>query len=148
MVILDMAGTTIDEANAVYICMVNALAMHQIDTNLDFILLHAAGKDKKSAIRDVHQKLLNIIPDDTTVNAIYQSFENLLTDTYEKMPLTLMNGVSELLSFLKSHGIISVFNTGYPEKTARTILKKVGLETGLNRLFGYVGSGITFSASS
>lgn len=130
MVVFDMAGTTIDEDNMVYKCVTKAFMDHQINVELETVLIHGAGKEKLDAIRTVYTEVLNEIPDENIAHQIYDTFSALLTDAYNTMQMKLFEGVKSLLYFLHKRDIKVVFNTGYTHDVATSILKKVDIMPG------------------
>ena len=111
MVVFDMAGTTIEEDNMVYKCVKKALNDHGIDATLAQVLHHGAGKEKQRAIKDVYTEVMQEIPNSETISAIYQTFQDLLTDAYDHMEMKLFDGVKPVLFFLQKRSIKIVFNT-------------------------------------
>jgi len=125
MVIFDMAGTTIDEDNVVYKCVLKALVHYRVPATLEKVLLYAAGKEKMSAIRDVYTEIVGQSPSPEMSAQIYETFQKLLSEAYENTNMKVFDGLKSTLFFLKKRSIKIVFNTGYNGDTARKILKKV-----------------------
>jgi len=125
MVVFDMAGTTIDENNAVYKCVQKALNEYQIPATLEQVLEFGAGKEKLQAIKDVYAEVMQEKVDEKTAKTIYIKFSALLEDVYEIIDMKLFEGLRSTLFFLYKRDVKVVFNTGYTKDVATKILKKV-----------------------
>jgi len=132
MVIFDMAGTTVNEDNIVYKCVFKAIQEHIPDADFDNVLLVAAGKEKRQALKDVYLYFTGSLPDENVLDALYSRFESLLQEAYDIMQLKLFDDVPMVLSYLRRKNIYIVFNTGYKEEVARRILDKTGLKEGVD----------------
>ncbi|MAU14938.1 MAG: HAD family hydrolase [Muricauda sp.] len=127
LTVFDMAGTTVNEDNVVYKTVRAALAKHGVEVSLDTVLEFGAGKEKFKAISDIleQNKIHNV-----DANAVFGDFKGMLEEAYINLNVTAYEGVEELFKKLRSHGIKVVLNTGYDQKTARSLLKKLGWEPG------------------
>ncbi|WP_406826610.1 phosphonatase-like hydrolase [Pedobacter sp. KACC 23697] len=129
MVVLDMAGTTVNENNLVYKTLMNAIHVAGFCITLDQILAIAAGKEKKEAIRAVLQTYEGSF-DEEMVLTIYQEFIEKLSEAYQTEEILPQPGAIELFEILRKEDIISILNTGYDRATAEAILKKLGWKAG------------------
>ena len=129
MVVFDMAGTVIDEKNAVYRTLLKTINDEGYHLTLEQVLSEGAGKEKFKAIKDILLKHTGIA-DDTLPNRIFQNFQTKLGNTYDTMEIKAQPGAEELFNELNKRGIYSVLNTGYDLKTAQSILRKVNWEEG------------------
>jgi len=125
MVIMDMAGTTINDENLVYKCMKKALNLHKCKIDLPTVHRLGGGKAMRQAIVDVYSERKGEKPTSSFVETIYDDFRSILEEAYADFDLRLFDGVSEVLRYLKEHGIIAVLNTGFSHSVASKILKKV-----------------------
>jgi phosphonatase-like hydrolase len=130
LVVFDMAGTTVDEQNVVYKTVHQALLRAGMEVSLETVLLHAAGKEKFQAIKDV------IEAENATghINAlaVFQDFEQLLDEAYATLMPLPMPGVETVFARLRARNIRIVLNTGYKNTVARGLLEKLGWEEGLH----------------
>lgn len=130
LVVFDMAGTTVNEQNVVYKTVHQALVRAGMEVSLETVLLHAAGKEKFQAIKDV------IEAENAAANinalAVFQDFEQLLDEAYADLQPEAMPGAEMVFSMLRARGIKVVLNTGYKTTVAAGLLQKLGWEEGLH----------------
>jgi phosphonatase-like hydrolase len=131
MIVLDMAGTTVNENNLVYKTLMNAINAAGFSYTLNQVLAIAAGKEKKEAIRSVIKSYEGAF-DEEMVLAIYEDFIGKLNKAYQTEEILSQPGAIELFEILRKEGIISVLNTGYERATAEAILKRLGWKAGAN----------------
>lgn len=129
LVVLDMAGTTIDEDNVVYKTVHKNIVEAGYDISLEDVLLHGAGKEKHQAIKDT-LAAKNIITADTS--RIFQAFNGSLDAAYAALQVKTFPGVEHLLLTLREMGIYVALNTGYNARIANLLLNKLGWEKGEN----------------
>ena len=129
-VIFDMAGTAIDENNIVYKTLHESLNHHQVDCSLEQVLQWGAGHEKRDAISILAKKYYKQPYSENFINNIFNHFKVLLNFRYETEPLSLANGMKEVIHFLKEKDIKIAFNTGYQEKVALQILDRIGIKLG------------------
>lgn len=125
MVIFDLAGTTVNEQNVVYKTVHKAIERGGFSTNLDFVLLHAAGKEKYRAICDVLEQLLCKPAEDKLAQDIYKDFEELLVQAYHQLDPVRMPGADDLFALLRERGIKVVLNTGYKRDVAMYLMNRL-----------------------
>ncbi|MFT0713738.1 phosphonatase-like hydrolase [Flagellimonas lutimaris] len=123
LAVFDMAGTTVNEDNVVYKTVRAALAKYGVEVSLNTVLEFGAGKEKFKAIADIlkETRIENVDP-----NAVFQEFKKMLEEAYANLNVTTYDGVEELFKILKSKGVKVVLNTGYDQKTAQSLLNKLG----------------------
>lgn len=122
LLVLDMAGTTIDENNVVYKTLANAVNNYGYNVSLEKVLEICAGMEKASAIRNL---LENIGGNTNDTEVIFKNFSDDLAIAYEKLDVKPINGVENFLIKIKSSGKNIVLNTGYTEKIAQQLLSKL-----------------------
>ncbi|WP_452600311.1 phosphonatase-like hydrolase [Pontimicrobium sp. MEBiC01747] len=123
MVVLDMAGTTVNEHNVVYKTLQKAITNYGIDISLDKVLEIGAGKEKFQAIKDIVNTInLNT---DVNVEAIFSDFKTLLEQAYNTLEVSPVKGVEDVLLKLKTEDIKVVLNTGYNSIVANNLLQKL-----------------------
>lgn len=129
LVVFDMAGTTVDEQNAVYRTVHHALERAGFLVPFSTVLQHAAGKEKFQAICDVLDHLdqdVSLV----TAKAIHHDFEELLDKTYEILRPLPMPGAERTMAVLRERGVKVVLNTGYKRPVAEGLLQKLGWTQG------------------
>ena len=129
MVIFDMAGTTVNENNIVYKTLQKAINKSGFDFTLDQVLLEGAGKEKLQAIKSI-LKVFALKQDDKLADDIYQDFIVLLAEAYDSELILPQDNAVELFHALKQRNIFLVLNTGYNEKTANSLIRKLGWNKG------------------
>ena len=123
LAVFDMAGTTVNEDNVVYKTVKAALAKHGVEVSLDTVLEFGAGKEKFKAISDILEETKTTEVD---ANAVFEDFKGMLEGAYANLDVTTYEGVEELFELLKSKDVKVVLNTGYDQKTAKSLLNKLG----------------------
>lgn len=126
--VFDMAGTTIDEQNVVYITVCESINYFGVKTSLDRVLKFGAGKEKKQAIIDVLNSLG--INDEDLVENIFFHFKIKLDENYKHLQVKPVDGVELKLVELKEQNKKVVFNTGYNRKIATQLLNKLKWQKG------------------
>lgn len=129
LVVLDMAGTTVDEDNVVYKTVHKSIVEAGYDISLQDVLLHGAGKEKLQAIKDI-LAAKNIMDADTS--RIFQAFTGGLDAAYADLKVKTFPGVEHLLLTLRERGIHVTLNTGYNSRIANLLLDKLGWKKGEN----------------
>lgn len=127
LAVFDMAGTTVNEDNVVYKTVRDALAKHGVEVSLDTVLEFGAGKEKFKAIADILEQTKNTSID---ANRVFEDFKGMLEEAYAKLEVTSYDGVEAFFHILKSRGVKVVLNTGYDQKTASSLLDKLGWAAG------------------
>jgi phosphonatase-like hydrolase len=129
MVVFDMAGTTVDEANVVYKTLLQVINAAGFSFTLEQVLALGAGKEKLMAVKDI-LATANAV-DEAQANAIHTSFTKALEIAYNTFELKPQPGAEAVFSALKEKGIAVVLNTGYNRATAESILQKLGWQVGM-----------------
>ncbi|MFT6319247.1 MAG: phosphonatase-like hydrolase [Granulosicoccus sp.] len=130
LVIFDMAGTAINEDNLVYQTILITLKYHGIKIDLETVLEHCAGKEKRDAIRDVIEEVNKKRPTETLVDEIHLEFKKNLKVIYETAEMEVFPSVQKVLKTLKEKEVKISFNTGYTREVAEQILKNVNIQVG------------------
>lgn len=126
LVVFDMAGTTIDEQNAVYKAIHQALEEAGYDCSLDLVLSIAAGKEKRQAIKDVLTYLNNEEPFSPMIDAIHEDFKQKLDEVYASRIAKAMPDTEVVFGQLRRQNIKIVLNTGYTRPIAELLMQQVG----------------------
>jgi phosphonatase-like hydrolase len=127
MVVLDMAGTTINEDNIVYKTLHKAVEAQGIEVDLSTVLKICAGKEKHKAIIDL---LKNLGIENVDSKVVFENFKKNLEEAYDLYEIKPIDGVEAFFSELKNRGVIVVLNTGYDSKTANKLLSKLNWSVG------------------
>lgn len=122
LLVLDMAGTTIDEDNVVYKTLTKAVNDFGYRVTLDKVLEICAGMEKAEAIKNL---LANIGGNTEDTEAIFENFSNQLALAYNDLSVKPISGVEEFLLKVKFKGKKIVLNTGYTQKIAQQLLTKL-----------------------
>lgn len=136
LVVLDMAGTTVDEHGDVYRALegaVTATGATVKPEDLQFWM----GADKTEAIAAL-MTLGGVQSTETVVNAQFDHFRELLAAAYAKNPPVAMPGVEDALKQLKASGIKIALTTGFSRDVADPILRTLGWGVGEGELIDAV----------
>lgn len=127
MVVLDMAGTTINEDNIVYKTLHKAVETQGVKVDLSTVLKICAGKEKHKAIIDL---LKNLEIENVDSNVVFENFKTNLNDAYDFFEIKPIDGVEAFFTELKNKGVKVVLNTGYDSKTANKLISKLNWSVG------------------
>ncbi|GGF19402.1 phosphonatase-like hydrolase [Echinicola rosea] len=130
LVVLDMAGTTVDEDNVVYKTVQKVINDKGFNIPLEEVMLHGAGKEKHQAITDVLMACTHIGNVTETAASAFANFKAELKLAYEQMNVKTFPGVKETMEALRHAGTAVVLNTGYDKKTACSLLTKLNWQIG------------------
>ncbi|MBV8327150.1 HAD-IA family hydrolase [Chryseobacterium sp.] len=122
LLVLDMAGTTIDEDNVVYKTLTEAVNEHGYSVYLDQVLVSCAGMEKLEAITSL-LKEIHGNEDDAVV--IFEKFSEKLKKAYQNLIVKPINGTEDFLLKMKAQNKKVVLNTGYTAEIARQLLDKL-----------------------
>ncbi|MCF3108657.1 phosphonatase-like hydrolase [Niabella sp. CC-SYL272] len=125
MVVLDMAGTTVDEKNLVYHTVLKVINDQGFDLTLDDVLLHGAGKEKYKAITDVLAACTDLAPVTPVADQAFAAFKEALELAYDEQEVGTFTGMELFFEKVRSHGILVTLNTGYDRKTAIKLIDKL-----------------------
>jgi phosphonatase-like hydrolase len=130
IVVLDMAGTTVNEDNVVYKTLQHAINSRGFEFSLDQVLAEGAGKEKLQAIKSI-LKTYASKNDDVLSDDIYNDFIFQLEKAYELVEVLPQPNAIELFKVLKNKNIRVVLNTGYNAETAESLINKLGWKKGV-----------------
>jgi phosphonatase-like hydrolase len=129
MVVFDMAGTTVNENMVVYKTLHKAINEAGFEFTMEQVLSVGAGKEKKDAIKSI-LRVYAQKEETKLTDSIYQNFILLLEKAYNTQDILPQDNAEELFRALKQRNILVVLNTGYNEKTAQSLIKKIGWKKG------------------
>ncbi|MGU3374621.1 HAD-IA family hydrolase [Chryseobacterium sp. M5A1_1a] len=122
LLVLDMAGTTIDEDNVVYKTLTNAVNDYGYDVSLDKVLSSCAGMEKLEAITSL---LREIKGNEEDAHPIFENFSDQLKESYKNLEVKPINGTEDFLLKMKAKNKRIVLNTGYTSEIAHQLLNKL-----------------------
>lgn len=122
LLVLDMAGTTVDEDNVVYKTLTEAVNKHGYKVNLEQVLITCAGMEKLEAITSL---LKEINGNEGDAVAIFENFSAKLKDAYQNLDVKPINGTEDFLLKMKGQHKKVVLNTGYTSEIAKQLLDKL-----------------------
>ncbi|AUC85735.1 HAD family hydrolase [Polaribacter sp. ALD11] len=128
MVVLDMAGTTINENNVVYKTLYKVIENADVEVSLKTVLEVGAGKEKHQAIKDILAHVKADKKQDSLI--LFESFKKELHEAYKVLDIKPIKGVTETILNLRNKGILVVLNTGYNSLVANNLLQKINWQKG------------------
>lgn len=123
LLVLDMAGTTINEDNVVYKTLMKAVNDYGYQVTLSEVLSSCAGKEKFEAIETLLEEIDGKKED---AEAIFKDFSDKLKIAYQNLEVQPINGVEDFLLKVRAINKKVVLNTGYSSKIALQLIRKLG----------------------
>ena len=136
LVVLDMAGTTIDEHGDVYRALENCVTETGAPVRAEDLQTWM-GADKTEAIANL-LRLGGHATDKKIVSACFDRFRDLLAEYYAANPPVALPGVEGALRHLSSRGIRIALTTGFSDDVAAPLLDTLGWRTGEGELLDAV----------
>lgn len=124
LVVLDMAGTTVDEHGDVYAALAACVEETGAVSTPERIQ-QWMGTDKMEAISELIREGGGV-PQVETVAAAFDRFKEILTKLYEANPPVALEGVEEAFASFRRMGIKIALTTGFSRDVAWPVLRKVG----------------------
>lgn len=131
MVVLDMAGTTVNEDNLVYKTVQKVINQEGFEITLEDVLKHGAGKEKHKAITDVLTACTDEKDIDTVADRVFVKFKVALEKAYNESDINAFEGMEAFFEQLRDRGIKIILNTGYDLKTANKLMNKLNWQVGI-----------------
>lgn len=125
LVVLDVAGTTVDEGGAVYRALAEAVLAGGGRLE-DHELVRWMGADKRQAIRALTRAATGNEPDPASVERTYAGFRDRLLAGYAATPPRPFPGVPEALETLRATGVRVALTTGFSADVAAPLLEALG----------------------
>jgi len=122
LLVLDMAGTTIDEDNVVYKTLTKAVNDYGYEVTLDKVLEICAGMEKFDAIETLLKEIDGKKED---AENIFNNFSEKLKLAYQNLEVKPIKGVEDFLLKVRASGKKVVLNTGYSSQIAQQLIKKL-----------------------
>ncbi|MFI5043326.1 MAG: phosphonatase-like hydrolase [Acidimicrobiales bacterium] len=133
LVVLDMAGTTVDEGGAVYVALHDAVAADRLNVGSE--VTEAAvqewmGTEKRTAIRALTERASGTVPDQDAVERMYVDFRARLSKAYRDTPPVPVAGTEAMFAELRRRGIRVALTTGFGRDIAEPLLEQLGWTVG------------------
>ncbi len=127
LVVLDMAGTTIDEGLQVYRVLEETVVAHGgTPSAADIARWH--GSAKHEALRALLTPRGGTPLSDEVLTPVVSDFRARLADAYAAHPPQPLPGVPEALADLRSAGVKVALNTGFDRDVVDSLLSALGWE--------------------
>lgn len=136
LVVLDMAGTTVNEHGDVYRALEGSVTATGASVDQQDLQTWM-GADKTEAITAL-LRLGGVQPTVELVQQQFLHFKELLNQFYAQNPPEALPGVEDALKELKSRGIKLALTTGFSQDVAEPILKTLGWGIGPGELLDAV----------
>lgn len=136
LVVLDMAGTTINEHGDVYKALAHAVTSAGATLTPEDLQAWM-GADKTEAIAALLE-LGGVAADPALVEQQFAEFRRHLSEVYAENPPVALPGVEAALAELKARGIKIGLTTGFSRDVAAPILKALGWGIGEGQLLDAV----------
>ncbi|WP_218006782.1 phosphonatase-like hydrolase [Microtetraspora fusca] len=125
LVVLDMAGTTVEEHGAVYEALAEAVtAAGGRPTEAD--IQRWMGASKREAITRLLAESTGQDPDEATVDAAFADFRARLDKAYRDRPPAPLPGVPEALGRIRAAGVKVALTTGFDREVTTALLATLG----------------------
>lgn len=139
LVVLDMAGTTIRDDDAVNRCLQAALAAQGVSVTHDEVN-EVMGLPKPVAIQHLLERREGTGPVPERVRALHDQFQTRMVDHYRTAPgVEPMPFAVPALRALRERGLTIFLNTGFNRRIVDVILQRLGW-TGHDLIQGVVAS--------
>jgi phosphonatase-like hydrolase len=127
LVVLDIAGTTVDEGQHVYRVLGETAKAHGVSpSEADIARWH--GSAKHEALHALLTSRDGTPPSDEELQTVVADFRNRLTAAYAEHPPQPLPGVPEALAALRAAGIRIALNTGFDRDIVDSLLNALGWE--------------------
>jgi phosphonatase-like hydrolase len=127
LVVLDIAGTTVDDGQQVYRVLGETAKAHGANpSEADIARWH--GSAKHEALRALLTSPDGTPPDAERLDTVVADFRSRLATAYAQNPPRPLLGVPEALATLRDNGIRVALNTGFDRDIVDSLLKALGWE--------------------
>ncbi|MGE2716736.1 phosphonatase-like hydrolase [Mycolicibacterium litorale] len=125
LVVLDIAGTTVDEGLQVYRVLAETVKAHGgSPSQSDIARWHGAAKHE--ALRALLTPRRGTPPDDDMLRTVVDDFQRRLKAAYADHPPRPLTGVPEALADLRAAGVQVALNTGFDRDIVDSLLAALG----------------------
>jgi phosphonatase-like hydrolase len=127
LVVLDMAGTTIDDGQQVYRVLAETARAHGASpSQAEIARWHGASKHE--ALRDLLSTRAGIPPSNAELETVVADFQARLSAAYADRPPRPLPGVPEALSALRECGVKVALTTGFDRVIVESLISALGWE--------------------
>jgi 2-aminoethylphosphonate-pyruvate transaminase len=138
LVVLDIAGTTVYDGDAVHQCLSEAVAM-AAPAPARGAVNRVMGMPKPIAIARLLEEHRGSAPDAAEVGRLYAEFERTMIDYYRTSPqVRETRGAGDVLRWLRSQGVKVALDTGFARAITQVIVDR----------FGWQGDAVDLTISS
>ncbi len=138
LVVLDIAGTTVYDGDAVHRCLAAAVAMAGSAPSREDIN-RVMGMPKPFALAALVEQQRGAPPDLSETDRLYGAFERMMIDYYRTSPdVRETDGAGETMRSLRADGVVVALDTGFASAITSVIVNR----------FGWLGDAIDFSVST
>jgi phosphonatase-like hydrolase len=127
LVVLDMAGTTIDDGQQVYRVLGETARAHGA-TPSEAEIARWHGASKHEALRELLTPRFGIPPSDAELQTVVADFQSRLSAAYADQPPRPLPGVPEALAALRERGIKVALTTGFDRVIVESLISALGWE--------------------
>jgi phosphonatase-like hydrolase len=125
LVVLDMAGTTIDDGQQVYRVLGETARAHGA-TPSEAEIARWHGASKHEALRELLTPRFGIPPSDAELRTVVADFQSRLSAAYADQPPRPLPGVPEALAALREHGVKVALTTGFDRVIVESLISALG----------------------
>jgi phosphonatase-like hydrolase len=127
LVVLDMAGTTIDDGQQVYRVLGETARAHGA-TPSEAEISRWHGASKHEALRELLTPRFGIPPSDAELQTVVADFQSRLSAAYADQPPRPLPGVPEALAALRDRGVKVALTTGFDRVIVESLISALGWE--------------------
>lgn len=127
LVVLDMAGTTIDEGQQVYRVLAETARAHGASPS-EAAIARWHGAAKHEALRALLTSRSGIPPSNGELDAVVADFQSRLGTAYADQPPRPLPGVPEALTTLRGGGVRVALTTGFDRVILESLISALGWE--------------------
>ena len=127
LVVLDMAGTTIDDGQQVYRVLGETARAHGASPS-EAEIARWHGASKHEALRELLTPRFGIPPSDAELQTVVAEFQSRLSAAYADQPPRPLPGVPEALAALRDRGVKVALTTGFDRVIVESLISALGWE--------------------
>lgn len=127
LVVLDMAGTTIDDGQQVYRVLGETARAHGASPS-EAEIARWHGASKHEALRELLTPRFGIPPSDAELQTVVADFQSRLSAAYADQPPRPLPGVPEALAALRDRGVKVALTTGFDRVIVESLISALGWE--------------------
>jgi 2-aminoethylphosphonate-pyruvate transaminase len=126
LVVLDIAGTTVYDGDAVHRCLAAAVAIAGAAPSREAIN-RVMGMPKPVAIAALVEDHRGAVPDPAEVVRLYAEFEQMMIDYYRTSPdARETDGATDTMRWLRAQGVVVALDTGFARAITEVIVDRFG----------------------